>query len=313
MVDAGGRRVIGKPASESEGMAWVRGFREGETLVRILQPTKDWWKFPEHYSPKLGFFACNSATNEADPVECIGCSDPAERVRNRSFKFAFNAVDKDGRIRVFKLGSGMRKKLLKREQALGSDILQRRDIKVIRIGSSFGETEYDYEWGDEYALDNPPGEDELNDLGEVITESYWEAVKKSQEDDSEPDTEPHEAPDDEGEPQAEKPARKSAPAKKAAPAAKKTAAPAKKTAAPRQEPAVEDATPDEPGPDGEEGDVIDPNEAVANMVDRARQWEPDDIRDALTEAGIEFPPRAPKPRLLGYFEQGLIDGKIPPF
>lgn len=322
MVDTTHRRTIGGKASEFDGIQWIRGFKEGETQLRILEPASDWWKFPEHYSADLGYFACNSPSKDPDPTECIGCAHPSERVQNRSFKYAFNAIDKDGKVRVFKLGGKIRKTLRQREQSISKDVLQLRDIVIIRTGTGFGGengTEYSYEWGETYEPDGGLQQfvDQSNDVGEAVTTSYWEAVRKLDELDGDPDdAADHEVPDEEGD-QAKTPPAKKMAAKKTTPA-KKTASPTRTRLGgkPESEPQVADVTPDEPGPDGESGEVIEvTEEVVASIVDRMRDMETEDIRDHLKNFApdVEVPPRCPRPRLIALAEQALIDGKLPPF
>lgn len=307
MVDASGRKVIGQRVGDAtEGEVWIRGFKEGETQLRILQPTIDWWKYAEHYGGgELGFFPCLGSAEDG----CIGCNDLSERVRNRSWKYLFNALDKDGRVRAFKLGGQLKKRLVRAEQRMGSDILLRRDIVIIRIGSGFSDTEYDFEWGEEYDLgDKMPGEEDLHDLGGVVTEKYYatEALYNDPGDPEDDNAEPEEAVE-------AKPAKKAAAKKTARPKAKAVEAPE-----PEPEPEAEVADDSDDGADDGGDANAEAVEVDTEQVDKFFQkvkdeYDTPEIREILTKQGIDVPPRSARPRVLALLEQALYDGTIAPF
>jgi len=169
MVDISGRKLIGQRSGDWDdtmGETFIRGFKEGETKLRALQVTDDWWRIKEHYyGPAIGFGPCS------EEPDCTGCNDASEKVRGTSAKYLANCLNDKGKIVVFKFPVGIKTKLASREQRISPTIVLDRDLVIVRIGTDF-KTEYDFEFGKEYPIEDWPGEDELHDLPTVTIERY---------------------------------------------------------------------------------------------------------------------------------------------
>lgn len=135
--------------SHDDGDVWIKNFRDGETRVRILQSTARWTTYAEHYSEDIGFFPC---TEERD---CVGCNDDSERVRKLSRRYAFNAIDENGRVNVYKVGTKLHRTFEGREQRDPNGTIVDRDFLVIRSGKGL-ETSYDLDPLERYPLENMP-------------------------------------------------------------------------------------------------------------------------------------------------------------
>ena len=150
----------------NDGDVWIKGFKDGSTRVRFLQPTGSWVTYREHYSEGPGFFPCSEDTST-----CPGCTDSSEKVQKRSRKYAMSCLGESGRVDVHKVGSRLYKTFKAREQRL--ETIMDRDYTIIRSGSGL-ETIYDVEPGDKYTLDE---EVELHDIGAVLEGLYTAACE----------------------------------------------------------------------------------------------------------------------------------------
>lgn len=331
MVDATGRKTIGKRGQDHDDSAdevWIRGFKEGVRRLRILDPTSDWWAYREHFGGKeLGYYPCLE-----DPA-CIGDNALSERERNTSRKYAFNAMDENGRVNVYKLGGRLRKKFKMAEQRHGADVLARRDVDIIRSGSGFGDTEYDYDWGEEYELEDPPDEADKHNLGEVVTAKYYAtealAIDGGHDDGAEPEHSDDTAPDEaepeatkQSEPEAEQPKRGLRKKAAAAPPKDEPSEPAAAKEQPRKRAAKKTAA----APPKDTADEAQASEAAAASNGKAevdvsafrehlRDMETDDIRSLLDneEHKVEYPPRAPRPKLIDIAVAAAEAGVLPAF
>lgn len=164
---------------------WIKGFPVGTTQIRIL-PAEDvnakgekvygakaWPTEREHYDETVKAFPCS----EKYGVPCPGCASPDAKVRERNRKYYFNALDKDGEQRIFKIGQGMKDTFLGRQQRMvGEDPnnqqpLSDRDYHVTRIGSTMTDTKYDPDSGQEYPVDFP----EPYDIKAILQKSFERA------------------------------------------------------------------------------------------------------------------------------------------
>ena len=269
----------------NEDEIWIKGFRTGDTTIRILQPTEDWTTYREHFSPDIkAYFPCDEEKDEDGKTSCIGCNDPAERTRKRTRKWAANCLDSEGRLSIYKFGARMRKTLVGREDRTGS--ITNRDYTIMRSGSGMNDTVYDIEAGPEYEIEEIP---ELEDIFPLLESSYERAEAMYAGTNSERVEEDEEAEEEEVTPPANRriqPAKNAAPAKKAAPAAAPTkkAAPAKRVVK-KPEPEPE---PEEEAETEEEG--VEPPDFDELSTKEIREW--------LDNYGVEYPDAAPRSRIV---------------
>lgn len=149
---------------------WIKNFREGATFIRILQPTTTWWRYKEHYDEGVGYFTCTGNRNT-----CVGCTDGNEKVRQTSNRYAFNALDEQGRLNVFKAGARLYRSFLGKEQRMGT-ILD-RDWTIVRTGGKFNEIQYEAEPGDKHDIPVDELADRLVDLGALVTDKAYQAAE----------------------------------------------------------------------------------------------------------------------------------------
>jgi hypothetical protein len=148
---------------------WIKTFKVGETRHRILQDTKDWITWREHYDPALRLsYPCTE-----DSSSCKGCTSDVERVRQRPRRYGYNALNDKGHLSVYKMGSKLKERLAGREQRQGT--LTDRDYTIIRTGTTMDTTEYDYEYGDRYEVDTK--ELELYDIQDILAGQYLKALE----------------------------------------------------------------------------------------------------------------------------------------
>ena len=270
------------------GGNWVRRFMDGVTQIRILPAeavnsrgakvygTSAWPREREHFDSEMrATFPCLGNS------ECVGCSHPDKEVsKAKAVTYVF-ALDEEGTPHIYKMGNQLYKRFkIKEQRLLAKDPsnlqpLSDRDYDVTRDGKGL-DTEYDAEAGETYEVDLPD-EDELDDLDEILTEEYEDAVRfySGGEEDEEPEpprkrarakkaaSRPKPEPkEDENEDEEEEPK----PKRKKAAAAKKTAA-------------------------AEGGLGSEPTMADIEAAGT------EDLRTFLTDVGEEFPPRAPRKRL----------------
>lgn len=167
--------VFGKKASEYEreraeqgDEVWIKSFRDGETKVRILEEPDDMVTYREHFADGFGYFPCSEES------DCIGCKDPDKKVQTRSRRYAFNAIDSQERLQVYKMGTKLHRSFKIKAQRLGT--VTDRDYTIIRTGENFQNIDYDTESSEKYELSNVPDRSEWHDIGEILENKYKEAV-----------------------------------------------------------------------------------------------------------------------------------------
>lgn len=178
-------KTFGQPAAdyeETRGAAetdevWIRNFKNPNTRIRIcpargvnkhgkeIEGTDAWPHEWEHYEPSVGSFPCDESPT------CPGCTDPDEKVRKRSGKYYFNALDEKGYVRVYKIGVKFYRVMQNREQRLGT--LSDRDYFVNKFGTGL-DTTYELESGEKYDVDFE--QVPLHDIQAIITARYNAAV-----------------------------------------------------------------------------------------------------------------------------------------
>lgn len=239
-----------------DGEIWIKGFKEGQTRLRFLQPTGTWVTYREHYAEGPGYFPCSE-----DTATCPGCNDSSERTRNRARRYAFNALNENGHVSVFKLGSRVYKTLKAREQRL--ETIQDRDYTIIRDGKTKDDTTYDIEPGDKYAIDM--NDVEFIDIAQVLLDKHNEAREAYG---LPPLDEEGNVVGDQGEPEV----------------AEAAMSPAAVTEKARE--TAEAQTP-----------ALDPVQALHSGVLLVQDADTSDLKKFLEVKGIEAPPRAPRGRL----------------
>lgn len=153
---------------------WIKGFKPGETRVRILQPTRGkdgFTTYREHYKKEAGGgFPCGEDFDLFCPAESKHGLETDKQVQDRPRRYAFNALDEKGRLNLYKAGVKLFKKLQGHEQRKGS--ITDADYTIVRTGEKL-ETDYDPERGDKYPIDEVP---ELYDIPEILGQKYAAAL-----------------------------------------------------------------------------------------------------------------------------------------
>ena len=151
------------------GDVWIKGIKDGVTRIRIVDEIPQWTRYLQHYSTVGGYVPCARLVNKAAP--CVGCEDPDESddgPRKISVQYAFNAIDENGRVGVYKLGGKAYKLVKSRYDRLGT--ITDRDHNIVREGKGF-DTTYIPEPGEKYEVEIP----EKHDVASIIAAKYKEA------------------------------------------------------------------------------------------------------------------------------------------
>lgn len=280
--DFGQAAVDYVPPTFDEDDVWILKFPKGETLVRIcpaeatnaqgktVYGTDAWPTEREHYDEDLkSAYPCAERFN----MECVGCKHPDKKVRDRSRAYYINVLDQDGNNRIYKMGVKLYKIFQGREQrALGRNPDNKQplsDRDFIIIRTGSGMNDTSY--------DPEPGEAYPVDGGwpenlhdiKAILRSKYAAAVEFYSGG---------APVESSEPE---PADEPAPAKRVSRAAK------------TEEPAAE------PEP------IWFKNPTAEDLEDATSE----ELKAFLTRRETEFPPRAPRARLLALAKELLQ----PPF
>lgn len=333
--------------ANEEDDVWIRYFKEKNTRFRFMPyeieekvngkitvrtgcdayPT-----MREHYHPAIKAFPCLAFRG----MFCPGCEDKSEKVRDKRRKYYFPAIDEQGMVRIYKMGPGLWARFKAREERIGT--LTDRDYVVSKSGAGL-QTNYEIEPEEKYTIDFEEefGDQEVPDIDELLGARYQAAIewystagdtddvdndgdspaprralgRRNADADEpqekaplrrigrksvEPEPEP-EAPRRIGKKAAARPPREEVveeeeePEEAPAPARTRKIAPARKAAAPAPKPAS----------------VTD---LVYESVDDVEGAETEDLRAFLTQEGVEFPPRAPRTRLVA---MALKAADIPPY
>lgn len=251
---------------------WIKGFKPGETKIRILIPTSRFTTYREHFKRDLGFFPCGQdyKRDDGSRLFCPACSDleTDEKVKKRGRKWAFDGLDENGRHNVYKIGASIKKSLDIQENNRNR-VLSAQDVIVIRDGKDL-DTSYELEWQSPYPLENVP--DEPHDIRKLITDAYQEALAAY-------------GVDEFGNTEDSTPVEAGVPAQAQAPAAEQpfyVGPQGPQASKPAETPAAANEI---------SIDVSDNNVELANLTaPELRAW--------LDFRGIEYPKADPKPRLL---------------
>jgi hypothetical protein len=259
---------------------WIKGFRDGETKIRPLIEPNAMPTYLEHYAEGFGYFPCSKLK------DCVGCTDESAKVRQRSRRFAFNALNDRGHQQVYKMGSRLHEIFKSRQKRIGT--ICDRDYTIVRSGKNFNEISYIPEPGDKYEVEFS---DALYDIPSLLAAKYAQAVAAYG-----------------GTPVVAQPT--PAPAQEAsspglgAPEVNVTKGPdeAQAEASDVQfAPPAEEQAPSAPAPAPE-------NSSGYPVVDKMSAAE---LRDFLTAKSVDFPERAPRSRLAKLADEWIAAN--PPF
>lgn len=147
--------------------AWIKGFKDGETRIRICQEVPTWIKYLQHFSDEAFYFPCKKT------ADCVGCLYPQElddQGRPKmSAQYAFNAMDEKGNLNIYRLGTKAFKILQSRYQRIGT--VMDRDYVIVRSGKGF-DTTYVPEPGERFDATIP---EQLIDIQNALALKYEEA------------------------------------------------------------------------------------------------------------------------------------------
>ena len=187
------------PVTFNEDDVWIKKFQVGTWRIRLLDEPgcdgtpKDSPKFKgyrEHYSKDIKkTFPCTE-----DIKTCVGCTSDQEATRRRPQQFAFNALDAEGNLQLYKVGVGLWKDL-KDEQSDNGGTLLDRDISIKREGTTIDDTRYRLKLAGQPYDVNYSGK--MHNIRKILGTHYLEACKALGIDigeDDEPGDVAHEAP-----------------------------------------------------------------------------------------------------------------------
>lgn len=277
----------------SDDDVWIKKPKPGDTRLRVVQPTKSFHTWREHYVEGIGSFFCD------DSPECFGCKSEVEKEARKSRFYGFNALEANGRLSVFKIGVKFYTKLQNREQRAGGSLTD-RDYTIIRSGTGL-ETDYDLDPGEKYQVELP---EEIYDIENAIGRKYYAAMGeygKEFDVDDMAEVEPiyvnrleyisrfDEAPDLVGSATAAKPEQPKSAVKAPAKAVSTRIAPAAHKAVAAAE------------PDEAQSTVGETEQSPARLVVSALPTT--QLKAFLDEAGVEYPNRAPRSRLVAIAQE----------
>ena len=148
---------------------YIRNFKAGDTTIRFLSETDDFFGYREHYSPEGKSYPCLQ-----DSPNCPGCNSEIESERRASRKYAANVLmPETGYVYVFKMPVTLVNRLVTRSERNGGTIID-RDYIISRSGKGL-ETEYDVDPGDRYVVDVDSYGQHLKDINKMLQQSFEEA------------------------------------------------------------------------------------------------------------------------------------------
>lgn len=291
------------PTGELSGNTWIRKFPQGTTLFRIFPAYAEgkdgtelygcyaWpWEW-EHYDAGVGVsYPCMRKYNQ----DCKGCASDNERVSKRSKQFYINALDEQGNLRIYKMGQRLWEAFERRQKKLMAadptelQPLSQRNYSVDRSGKDLG-TIYELEAGDKYPVDFP---EEYPSIPQALADAYNEAMEKYK--GGTPVGDDDDIDDDDDGDEAAGVAGLSKPA--ASPLGTHSGAANADGTVKVQEPKKAEAPAEEELPDDPT-----PEQIAHASTPGLRAW--------LTAHEVEFPPRAPRSRLMAILAKELE----PPF
>lgn len=151
----------------TSGGAFIRYMKDGDTTFRILQESKDWTYYWEHFNPGASFPCTN------DTETCPGCTSNNEKMAKPSRKVAFNVLEGDY-VNVYGVPPLLADKLKLRENRLGT--ITDRDYMITRYKTGQGDrkkTEYDVESLGEKPIDL--SKYDLHNIEDMLAQAYNDA------------------------------------------------------------------------------------------------------------------------------------------
>lgn len=150
---------------------YIRNLPKGMTLVRFLDEMGDWAEYYEHYDDKTGF-PCTR-----DRATCPGCSNPDEKVRKRSLKYATNVyfVNEDI-VAPVRIPVSLARKFDNRAQRKGT--ITDANYYVIRNGEGL-RTQYDAEIDEATPFDFTQYESKKQDINGLLKAAFEDYVEKT--------------------------------------------------------------------------------------------------------------------------------------
>ncbi len=137
-----GKRAADAPDAGASGN-YLRNWKKGENLCRILQEIDDWTQYWEHYKGKKSF----PCTEDRDT--CPGCTHEDEEVQKASKKYATYAkLIKQDKVFAMRIPATLHDRFVVRAERNNGTVTN-RDYVVIKTGTGF-DTEYDVDQEDKY-------------------------------------------------------------------------------------------------------------------------------------------------------------------
>lgn len=254
----------------NSGRRFIKGFKDGTTIVQFLEEMGDWTAYYEHYDPSLGerglMFPCTG-----NRTTCPGCTSSQERVAKASKRYLTNALV--GKyVDLVKVPVSLIDRLAARADRDGGTILA-REYEIMKSGKGT-DTDYDVERGERTSIDVEDYRDKMQDHQQALADAYIEAFGALPEEESEAEA-----------PQV-KPARR-APVRRAPVEDKPEPKPEPK-AAPTAAEVYPDDPPSEPQQDaaaaeGESADEVELSE------DELRRMAPSQLKALFAQCGLDAP------------------------
>jgi hypothetical protein len=153
---------------------WIKNFQEGTHRVRLLQEPGKFVTYRQHYDAGIKkTFPCTE-----DTQTCLGCTSDAERTRKRPRQYAFNALDAEGNLGLYRVGVGvkedMESEIADRVSEGKSASLLGVDVIIKRTGKTMDDTKYRVKLGEEYPVEFT---EDLYNIKKVLADHYLQALE----------------------------------------------------------------------------------------------------------------------------------------
>jgi hypothetical protein len=165
---------------------WIKGFKDGSTVIRLLEPQESWTKYWEHYDRTLNggkgaYFPCTG-----DRASCPGCTSDEERTARASARYLVNALV--GKyVDIYKLPLSVADKVVTRAVKDEGDVLARA-YEVMRTGKA-PNIEYDVEREEYDPIDPGPYVEKFQDHEQAL-QRLWDHAFGTPAAESAPEPEP---------------------------------------------------------------------------------------------------------------------------
>lgn len=160
----------------NEDDVWIRNFQEGTHRVRLLQEPAKFVTYRQHYDGGIKkTFPCTE-----DTATCLGCTSDNERTRKRPRQYAFNALDSEGTVRLYRVGVGVKEDMESeandRKDEGKDPSLTGVDMIIKRTGKTMDDTKYRVKLGDEYPVDV---REDMYNIKQILATHYLQALEAS--------------------------------------------------------------------------------------------------------------------------------------